>query len=71
VNIWQDQAACTGIDSFIARGGTAEKKAVCAQCPVNTECLKFAISNEDFEATVYGGFTGEERKQLVKDGFVL
>ena len=71
MNIWQDQAACTGIESFITRGGTAEKKAVCAMCPVVNECLAFAISNEDFEATVYGGFTGEERKQLVKDGFVL
>lgn len=69
--MWQSEAACAGIDSFIARGGTAEKKSVCAQCPVNTECLAFAIRNEDFEATVYGGFTGEERKQLVKDGYVL
>lgn len=69
--MWQSEAACTGIESFITRGGTAEKKAVCAMCPVVNECLAFAISNEDFEATVYGGFTGEERKQLVKDGFVL
>lgn len=69
--MWQDQAACAGIDSFITRGGTAEKKAVCAQCPVVNECLAFAVGNDDFEATVYGGFTGEERKQLVKDGFVL
>jgi len=69
--MWQSEAACAGIDSFITRGGTADKKAVCAMCPVVNECLAFAISNEDFEATVYGGFTGEERKQLVKDGFVL
>jgi hypothetical protein len=71
VNIWQDKAACAGMDSFIARGHTAEKKAVCATCPVVNECLAFAIRNEDFEATVYGGFTGEERKQLIKDGMVL
>lgn len=68
--MWMDSAACAGMEDFITRGGTAEKKAVCAQCPVVNECLAFAISNEDFEATVYGGFTGEERKQLVKNGYV-
>lgn len=69
--MWQSEAACAGNDEFILRGGTAAKKAVCATCPVVNECLKFAISNEDFEATVYGGFTGDERRQLVKDGIVL
>lgn len=71
MKIWQDKAACAGNDSFIERGGTAAKKQICATCPVVNECLAFAIHNEDFEATVYGGFTGEERKQLVKDGMVL
>lgn len=71
MNIWQDRAACAGIDSFIERGGTAAKKAVCHQCPVINECLAFAIRNEDFEATVYGGFTGDERRQLVKNGMVV
>lgn len=70
MNIWQDKAACAGMDSFIARGHTAEKKAVCATCPVVNECLAFAIRNEDFEATVYGGFTGAERHELVKNGYV-
>ncbi len=68
--MWQSNAACAGMSSFIERGGTAAKKAVCATCPVVNECLAFAIVNQDFEATVYGGFTGEERYQLVKDGFV-
>ena len=68
--MWQDKAACAGMDSFIARGHTAEEKAVCATCPVVNECLAFAIRNEDFEATVYGGFTGAERHELVKNGYV-
>jgi hypothetical protein len=68
--MWQESAACAGIDSFIERGGTAAKKAVCATCPVINECLAFAIGNEDFEATVYGGFTGDERRELVKNGYV-
>lgn len=69
--VWQDSAACAGMDSFIYRGHTAEKKAVCAQCPVVNECLAFAIRNEDFEATVYGGFAGAERRELVKNGMVI
>ncbi len=69
--MWQSSAACAGKEWFIARGNTADKKAVCATCPVVNECLSFAMSNEDFEATIYGGFTGEERKQLVKNGYVL
>lgn len=69
--MWQDQAACAGNDEFILRGGIAAKKAVCATCPVINECLAFAIDNDDFEATVYGGFTGAERHELVKNGYVL
>lgn len=69
--MWQEKAECAGDLTFITRGHTAEKKAVCAQCQVVNECLAFAIRNEDFEATVYGGFTGEERRELVKNGMVL
>lgn len=69
--MWQDNAECAGNETFILRGHTADKKAVCAQCQVVNECLAFAIRNEDFEATVYGGFTGSERMELVKNGYVL
>lgn len=68
--MWQSKAACAGMTDFVGRSHTADKKAICHTCPVINECLAFAISNEDFEATVYGGFTGHERKQLVRDGFV-
>lgn len=71
MNIWQDKAACAGMEDFIGRGAIAEKKAVCATCQVVNECLAFAIRNEDFEATVYGGFTGAERRELVKNGMVI
>lgn len=69
--MWQFQAACADKPDFIARGGVADKKAVCATCPVVNDCLAFAIRNEDFESTVYGGFTGQERRELVKNGIVL
>lgn len=69
--MWQDSALCLGDETFILRGGTAAKKQTCEDCPVKYECLKFAIENEDFEATVYGGFTGQERKHLVESGVVF
>jgi len=39
-------------------------KAICATCPVIDKCLQFALDNDDFEVTIYGGLTGEERKAL-------
>jgi len=70
IEMWQNNARCAGMESFIQRGDVAAKKALCHTCPVISECLAFALQNEDFESTVYGGFTGEERKQLIKDGAV-
>lgn len=68
--MWQERAACLGMMDWIERGHVAKKKAVCHTCPVINECLAFAINNEDFESTVYGGFTGAERSKLVSQGVV-
>lgn len=68
--MWQNNARCAGMTDFLDRGSVNAKKAICHTCPVISDCLAFALKNQDFEATVYGGFTGEERKQLIKDGAV-
>ena len=66
--MWQDRAACAGMDSRIFLSGVTSRvniaKAVCASCPVVQECLAFALANEDFEPHVYGGMTGAERKRV-------
>ena len=66
--MWQDSAACKGMDSRVFLSGVKSRvqiaKAICAACPVTSECLKFAIDNEDFEPHVYGGMTGEERRRV-------
>jgi WhiB family transcriptional regulator, redox-sensing transcriptional regulator len=40
---WRDRAACRGVDpSVFVRGrgeSLAEAKAICATCPVTTQCL--------------------------------
>jgi WhiB family redox-sensing transcriptional regulator len=66
--MWQDSAACNGMDSSIFLSGVTSRvniaKAVCASCPVIQDCLSFALANEDYEPHVYGGMTGEERKRV-------
>lgn len=66
--MWQDSAACKGLDSRVFLSGVTSRvqvaKAICSSCPVQRECLSFAVQNEDFEPHVYGGMTGEERKKL-------
>lgn len=68
--MWQDKAACASVeDNSIFFSGVTSKiakaKAFCASCDVVNECLKFALANDDFENTVYGGLTGAERAKLV------
>ena len=69
---WRDQAACADVnpDLFFPVGVTgpaipqiARAKAVCAQCPVRSECLEFAITTNQ-EYGVWGGTSEEERRVL-------
>jgi len=68
--MWIEKARCASIkDNSIFFSGVESKikkaKAFCAACDVRQECLDFAISNDDFENTIYGGLTGSERAKLV------
>ena len=64
--MWQDRAACISADSALFLTGVTSRvqkaKAICATCPVVSECLTFALSHDDFEPHVYGGMTGDERR---------
>ena len=67
--MWQDKAACNGMESSIFLSGVRSRvqiaKAICATCSVIDKCLRFALDNEDFEPHVYGGLTGDERKKFL------
>jgi len=69
--MWQSQAACLTADSSLFLSGVTSRvekaKAICATCAVIDECLAFALANQDTEATVYGGLTGDERKPLIAE----
>lgn len=46
----------------------AEAKAICARCPVQENCLAYAIDN-GLDDGVFGGFTADERRALARARF--
>lgn len=66
---WQARAACLGLGLrafFPARGGSiTEARAICADCPVNQDCLdyarKYAIS-----IGIWGGLSGRQRRSMLR-----
>jgi WhiB family redox-sensing transcriptional regulator len=71
---WRDQAACRDEDpelffpvSELGPGArqVAEAKAVCGRCPVQAQCLRYALDAK-LGHGVFGGTTEQERRQLVR-----
>jgi WhiB family redox-sensing transcriptional regulator len=71
---WTEQAACVGYspEMFFPEksdkgGNMASALAVCKKCPVQTECLKWALDVETFATRhgVFGGLTAQQRAKLV------
>jgi len=69
---WRDDAACRGMDANLffppEKGAdsvrlTREAKAVCAGCPVRTQCLQFALSSPERHG-VFGGLDDRERRNM-------
>ncbi len=69
---WRKHAACNGCDVelFFPVGVTGPAvdqieaaKAVCGRCPVQPECLDFALVTNQ-ECGVWGGASEEERRRL-------
>lgn len=64
---WEPYGACLGCDPalfFPERGSPCQQaKAVCAGCPVQRECLEFAVrTNQQFG--IWGGLSRRERRRL-------
>ncbi len=64
---WYKRAACLGADAdafFPEKGGTTRAaKRICAPCTVQTECLAYALANDE-RFGVWGGLTERERRRL-------
>lgn len=68
---WHERAACSGHDPELFYGPEGERarvrearerraKAVCARCPVDAECLDYALSTGQ-KGGIWGGMNGHQR----------
>ena len=66
---WQERALCAQPDPeafFPEKGGsTREAKRVCLTCDVRTECLEYALANDE-RFGIWGGLYERERRKLKK-----
>lgn len=64
---WRAEAACRGADPetwFPGRGDSVDAaKAVCATCPVQMPCLKYALDG-CIKQGVWGGYSERERRRF-------
>ena len=64
---WQEDALCSQTDPeafFPEKGGsTRDAKRICAQCTVKSECLEYALKNDE-RFGIWGGLSERERRRL-------
>lgn len=63
---WQERALCAQTDPesfFPEKGGsTREAKKVCLACEVRSECLEYALANDE-RFGIWGGLSERERRR--------
>ena len=66
---WAPQAKCLQAEPetfFPEKGGsTREAKRICTLCEVRSECLDYALSNDE-RFGIWGGLSERERRRLKK-----
>ncbi|AZC13480.1 MULTISPECIES: WhiB family transcriptional regulator [Microbacterium] len=64
---WQTDALCSQTDPeafFPEKGGsTRDAKRICSSCDVRTECLEYALQNDE-RFGIWGGLSERERRKL-------
>ena len=64
---WQTDALCAQTDPeafFPEKGGsTRDAKRICTTCEVRTECLEYALQNDE-RFGIWGGLSERERRKL-------
>jgi WhiB family redox-sensing transcriptional regulator len=67
---WQTDALCAQTDPeafFPEKGGsTREAKRICDGCEVRSECLDYALANDE-RFGIWGGLSERERRKLRRD----
>ncbi|WP_295123013.1 WhiB family transcriptional regulator [uncultured Leifsonia sp.] len=66
---WQSDALCAQTDPeafFPEKGGsTRDAKRICTSCEVRSQCLEYALSNDE-RFGIWGGLSERERRKLRK-----
>ena len=66
---WQTDALCAQTDPeafFPEKGGsTRDAKRICASCEVRSQCLEYALANDE-RFGIWGGLSERERRKLRK-----
>ena len=66
---WQERSLCAHTDPeayFPEKGGsTREAQQVCDGCEVRSECLEYALENDE-RFGIWGGLSERERRKLKK-----
>ena len=66
---WQERALCAQTDPeafFPEKGGsTRDAKKVCGACNVRSQCLEYALANDE-RFGIWGGLSERERRRLRK-----
>ena len=64
---WQEKALCaqTYPEAFFPEkgGSTREAKRVCSSCEVRSECLEYALENDE-RFGIWGGLSERERRRM-------
>lgn len=67
---WQADALCAQTDPeafFPEKGGsTREAKRICESCEVRSECLEYALENDE-RFGIWGGLSERERRRLRRE----
>ena len=70
ISSWREDAACLGVVEEVSffpdtedLSAIAQAKAICASCPVASECLTWAIETNQSEV-IWGGHTPKERRSI-------
>ncbi|NYF11517.1 WhiB family redox-sensing transcriptional regulator [Leifsonia sp. AK011] len=66
---WQSDSLCAQTDPeafFPEKGGsTRDAKKICGSCEVRTQCLEYALANDE-RFGIWGGLSERERRKLRK-----
>ena len=69
-DLWQEKALCAQTDPeafFPEKGGsTREAKRICEGCEVRSECLDYALANDE-RFGIWGGLSERERRKLRRE----